>query len=191
MDWVKKNGTETFTKRNRALIAELKKQGFKTFYAAGTCWGGWAAFRCSMDFPKLLKKIVIWHPSCQLEGALGGDVEKLAAQVDCPVFFHVTSNDDDTLYNNETGKLVRIIRENNLECKVDTYPDMIHGFMTRGSDDDPNVQRDIKRAIASGISFFEDHNDHHRSSFARKIMLCAAGVTIVGAVLYTLRRRRK
>lgn len=153
IEWIKKNGTETFTKRNNALVADLQNRGFNTFLACGTCWGGWASFRCARDFPNLLSAINIWHPSCQLENVHGGDVVALAKSVKCPVYLHICSNDDKSLYNNSTGSIVQAIRSSGVRCMVDTYPDMLHGFMLRGSDDDCKVRRDLKRGIETGLSF--------------------------------------
>lgn len=172
IEWIAKNGTDTFTKRNNALIADLKSRGFETFYAAGTCWGGWASFRCARDFPGLLSAINIWHPSCQLEGVHKGNVIDLAKSVTCPVYFHVTSNDDKSLYDSNTGAIVNAVRSNNVRCIVDYYPDMMHGFMTRGSDDDVKVQRDLKRGLDTGISFLSSNGSNSVLS-TRSVVLLA------------------
>lgn len=178
IDWIAKNGTDTFTKRNNALIADLKSRGFHTFLAAGTCWGGWASFRCARDFPGLLSAINIWHPSCQLEGVHKGDVIDLAKSVKCPVYFHVCSNDDRSLYESDAGKIVQAVRSNNVRCIVDYYPDMMHGFMTRGSDDDCKVQRDLTRGLETGIAFLSSFGSNSFVS-TRSALLLAVVVGLV------------
>ncbi len=159
LNWIKSNGTETFTKRNKDLIAYLQKEGFDTFLACGTCWGGWACFRCAQDFPNLLNAINIWHPSVQLEGLLGGDPIELAKSVKCPVYFHICKNDMMALYDNNYGKIVKALRSNNIRCMVDMYPDMTHGFMTRGDAKNKKIKRDLKKGVERGISFFSA-SDH-------------------------------
>jgi len=155
LSWIKKNGTETFMKRNDALIADLKKRDFDTFFAVGFCWGGWASFRCASRFPSLLSAILIYHPSVQLEAMFGGSPTELASKVTCPVAFHVCGNDDKKFYDEEEGELVASLRKNGYMSSVETYPDMLHGFMTRGDASKPEIRRDIGIALERGIAFIK------------------------------------
>lgn len=153
MSWIKTNGTETFSKRNTALISDLKKKGFKTFFAVGFCWGGWASCRCAVAFPDLLSGILIYHPSIQLEGVFGNDPVELVSKVKCSVALHICANDDVKLYDTKTGSVVQALNKAGRLHSATAYPDMLHGFMTRGDSSKSKVRRDIGKGIERGLAF--------------------------------------
>lgn len=157
MKWIKDNGTETFAARNAALYSDLKKRGIKACFAVGFCWGGWASFRTAAAVLLELKGILIYHPSVQLEGVFGGDPSKLASQVKCPVALHVCSNDDAKLYDKTSGVIVKTLRKNGVATQVEYYPDMLHGFMTRGDMSNALVNRDVLRGIELGVAFIRSN----------------------------------
>jgi len=154
--WIRGNGTKPFIERNTALVKELKAEGFSVFFGAGTCWGGWACFKASEMFPGTFSGHLIFHPSVQVDGMLGGDPVKLAAKMDCPVYFNTTNNDMMELYDPEKGKLIAVLKANKKiasRCRNTYYPDMVHGFFLRGDVKDPKVVRDVTKGCAEGIDF--------------------------------------
>jgi len=156
--WIRKNGTKPFIEGNTALIKELKAEGFSVFIGAGTCWGGWACFKASEMFPGTFSGHLIFHPSVQVDGMLGGDPLKLAEKMDCPVYFNTTSNEMMELYDPEKGKLIAVLQANKKiasRCRNTHYPDMVHGFFLRGDVKDPKVVRDVTKGCAEGIGFLK------------------------------------
>jgi len=156
--WLKGNGVKPFLKRNDALVNELKTEGFKTFFGMGCCWGGWACFKASHMFPGLFSGHLIYHPSVQVDGMYGGDPVKLASHMDCPVYFNTTNNDDMGLYDPEKGKISKVLMENKKiasKCRNTHYPDMVHGFFSRGDEKDPKVARDVTKGCKDGVAFIK------------------------------------
>jgi len=157
-EWIKENGTKPFLERNAALVKELEDEGFRTFFGMGTCWGGWACFKSTEMFPGTFSGHLIFHPSVQVDGMLGGDPVKLATKMDCPVYFNTTNNDDMSLYDPKDGKITTVLQKNfkiASKCPNTHYPDMVHGFFLRGDDKNPKVARDVTKGCKEGIAFIK------------------------------------
>ena len=157
MTWVKTITWDLCQQKVQKLIAYAKEQGATKFGLVGNCWGGWAAFKTSTmtnDF----SAGVIFHPSCQLEGAHGGDVNELCNAVQCPFYFMPAKDDSPEMYGPE-GSLTKILVEKFGEDTVKTknFPDMTHGWVPRGDISDPNVKRDVQLAMTEAASYFSQN----------------------------------
>lgn len=156
--WIRGNGTKPFIERNTWLIQELKDQGFQKFFGIGTCWGGWACFKSSALCPGTFSGHLIFHPSVQVDGMLGGNPVRLATKMDCPVYFNTTNNDMMELYDPEKGKIIAVLKANlkiASKCRNTHYPDMVHGFFLRGDTKNPKVVRDVTKGCAEGLDFLK------------------------------------
>jgi len=93
---------------------------------------------------------VSYHPShsriCEL---LEESEEELLKNVKCPQIFMPADGDHANNFPNGLGKKVL---DDVLE--VVTFPDMKHGWVTRGDMSDSKVERDVQKGINLALSFF-------------------------------------
>ena len=154
--WVTKSPWSALQPRFEALITYAKQQGAVSLGAVGCCWGGWAAFHSSAICADI-KAAVIFHPSCQLEGMFGGDVEKLCQQVQCPVYFMPAQGDSPDLYG-PTGALTVILHEKfGSATKTKLFSDMSHGWVPRGDVADAKVKRDVQLAMEEAAAYLAEY----------------------------------
>ena len=79
-DWVKTIPFDSFKAKVEKLIAYAKEQGATKIGLIGNCWGGWAAWKTAAMCADFTCG-VIYHPSCELEGAFGGDPPEMCKTV--------------------------------------------------------------------------------------------------------------
>lgn len=101
MAWLKSIGPwSAYEPKVKALISYAKADGAKALGCVGFCWGGWASFHTSA-MTKDVKCGVIFHPSCQLEAAHGGDLGEFIKAVQAPMYFMPSKDEDKELYGDE------------------------------------------------------------------------------------------
>mmetsp|Transcript_26674 Transcript_26674/g.82044 ORF Transcript_26674/g.82044 Transcript_26674/m.82044 type:complete len:298 (+) Transcript_26674:1041-1934(+) len=151
LPWIKTVTWEATKPKVEALLAHAKADGASTVGVVGCCWGGWACFQTSA-LTADVKCGVIFHPSCQIEGAHGGDVQKLCKRVQAPMCFMPAAGDAPELYGEE-GSLV-------VGCpagsKTKLFADMAHGWVPRGDVANADVKRDVALAMSEAIAYFAD-----------------------------------
>jgi len=132
--------------------------------AIGFCWGVWAMtkaissgipFKCGLGF----------HPSIKLEDIHGGDQVSMAriASKKAPLFYCVSGNDPDNIKpGGEVAQIISSSRHNvddklkRQQPKCIEFPDMIHGWVSRGDTSKENVKRDAEKALQLGTLFLAD-----------------------------------
>mmetsp|Transcript_6910 Transcript_6910/g.14516 ORF Transcript_6910/g.14516 Transcript_6910/m.14516 type:complete len:282 (+) Transcript_6910:201-1046(+) len=120
----------------------------------GFCWGAWAIAKASSS--GLRFKAAVWaHPSTGIERrAFGGDEEAMIHNmaISLPVLVMPGSNDDARFKND--GEFSEVIRSRG--GKVVDFPDMIHGWTTRGDTSIPEVRRDTEKALGLALDYFNE-----------------------------------
>ena len=124
----------------------MKAQGLNKFVSIGFCWGTWFAFKMASKY-ECFKCIMGPHPSLGAEGMLGGVPAKLAETVKCPAYMLPAGNDPDDV--KEKGEIIEILAKRfGAEMTGTThFPDMVHGWTTRGDLKDEKVSRDFHKAL--------------------------------------------
>lgn len=98
---------------------------------------------------------VACHPATILEAAMhGGDeVDLLQNGAKSPYLCLVAKNDSDVFHVGAAGREV-------LEKSgggVIEFPDMVHGWMSRGDTGDETVKRDVEKAMTCIVDFYSKH----------------------------------
>jgi dienelactone hydrolase len=134
------------------LMAYLESKGATAVGSIGFCWGVWAFCKASSQ-GVALKCGVGCHPSTRLEGMFGGNEVDMISATNMPSLFLSASDDPETL--KEGGEIAGILASKG--GSVDTYPDMKHGFVSRGDLSDANVKRDVEDALNKAIAFLKQN----------------------------------
>jgi dienelactone hydrolase len=127
--------------------------------AIGFCWGVWPASKASNEFS--FKCVVGFHPSLRFEENLGGNiVEMMNDAVNVPHLYCVAGNDPD--YIKEGGDVASMIEESKHESKgesakprCDQFPDMMHGWVSRGDTSIKKVKDDADEALKLAVDFLK------------------------------------
>jgi len=133
------------------VLPFAKKNGAEVFGSIGTCWGSYPVVRMSaMDE---FKCGVSMHPShTPLIPMLKEDESEILKAIKCPQMFMPAGNDAETC---KPGGLAEQILKENLS--IVEFPDMVHGWTTKGEFDKPNVERDVTKAVSEALGFFKKH----------------------------------
>ena len=128
--------------------------------AIGFCWGVWAVTKaCAMG---KFKCGVGFHPTLKFEDIHGGDqitMTKTASEKS-PLLFCVAGNDMDNL-KPPNGEVYQIISSSNHESTRNNddkprcveFPDMVHGWVSRGDTSIDRVKEDAEAALNMACVF--------------------------------------
>eukprot|EP00615_Pteridomonas_danica_P004793 CAMPEP_0114348878 /NCGR_PEP_ID=MMETSP0101-20121206/15076_1 /TAXON_ID=38822 ORGANISM="Pteridomonas danica, Strain PT" /NCGR_SAMPLE_ID=MMETSP0101 /ASSEMBLY_ACC=CAM_ASM_000211 /LENGTH=243 /DNA_ID=CAMNT_0001487099 /DNA_START=16 /DNA_END=747 /DNA_ORIENTATION=- len=137
----------------KKMLSFLEDKGVTDIGAIGFCWGVWAFCKASANGVSSIKCGVGCHPSTKLEGFFGDNEETMMSATTLPCLFLNAGDDPDTL--KEGGDIAKIIQSKG--GSVDTYPDMNHGFVSRGDLSDEAVKRDVESALTKSIAFLKEN----------------------------------
>jgi len=132
------------------VMAFVESKGATSVGAMGICWGVWAICKASANGVPF-KCGAGPHPSTRLEGLLGGNEVDMMAAVNMPVLLMPAGNDPENL--KEGGEIAELMVAKGGASVV--FPDMAHGFTTRGDLSVPEVKRDVEAAIGQAIEHFK------------------------------------
>jgi len=136
---------DTVGPKMEALINYLRSTGASKIGMVGFCWGGWVVCQTAAITPEI-KCGVVPHPSIHVEGALGGSPSELVSRVKCPMLV-CPAGDDPPMYA-PGGEVYEALKANNPDREfIHPFPEMKHGFVTRGDMDDPATKRDKEAAL--------------------------------------------
>mmetsp|Transcript_25470 Transcript_25470/g.37570 ORF Transcript_25470/g.37570 Transcript_25470/m.37570 type:complete len:263 (-) Transcript_25470:118-906(-) len=139
----------------KAVFDYLDSKGFANIGMVGFCWGGWVVCKCASLSDKI-RVAVVPHPSIQIEGGLmGGDNVALASQVHFPILLLPAGNDGAEY--RDGGELLEVFKRNHAASASEDYPDMRHGWASRGDMSDDAVRRDATKAINRVQAFLSEH----------------------------------
>mmetsp|Transcript_23918 Transcript_23918/g.54669 ORF Transcript_23918/g.54669 Transcript_23918/m.54669 type:complete len:246 (+) Transcript_23918:65-802(+) len=130
---------------------KLQDSGAKQIGVVGFCWGVWAMCKANSEGTPFACGVGP-HPSTRLEGMFGRDEQAMMDKVTMPVLIMPAGNDPDNL--KEGGDLAK-----SLETKggrTITFPDMAHGWVSRGDLSDEAVKRDTEAAMKHMVDFFKE-----------------------------------
>ena len=132
------------------LFAFLEEKGASSIGAIGFCWGVWALCKASANgFP--LNCGVGPHPSTRLEGAFGHSEAKMLAGVGMPLLL-MQAGDDPANIKAGGDMFARLSAGSAVE-----FPEMKHGWVSRGDVSDPAVARDVEAALNNAMAHFKKH----------------------------------
>ena len=117
----------------------------------GFCWGAWAIGKAFQDGASVFyNAAVAFHPSFKVERfAFGGDDIKLMQGISSPLLLMPGSNDPD--YTKPDSSEFQVLLKH--ESKSIEFPDVLHGWMTRGDRTDPKIERAITEALRQALDF--------------------------------------
>jgi len=164
LGWLKNFPWEDRLKKDfEKLLKHMQDKQISEYGLIGFCWGAWFIFKASSldeSFRPTLKCGVDCHPSLGLDGLFGGNEATLAKAVRVPQLIFPAGNDPANV--KEGGEVIEILRNSPLiagpeqnRVGVFVYPEMTHGFMTRGDVSKPEVARDVKDALQKIIPFYQ------------------------------------
>merc|ERR1712159_385238 len=131
------------------VLPFAKEKGGVSFGAIGTCWGSYMVIRESA-YPEV-KAGVSMHPShTAISSILGENEEDILRNITCNQLFMPAGNDPPEVKPGGLGCTVLGEKLNIIE-----FPDMSHGWTTRGDMKNDNVNRDVKKALQAAIDFFK------------------------------------
>jgi len=151
MEWARDKTTWTKRKLDweNIVLPTAKKHGAHSFGCVGTCWGSYMVVRLS-SYPGM-KAGVSMHPShTKLSALLGEDEKELLAGVICPQLFMPAKEDSP---ETKPGGLGQQVLGDKLE--ILEFPDMHHGWTTRGDMSMENMERDVKKAMQAAVDFLK------------------------------------
>jgi len=128
----------------------MEEKGVNSFGAIGTCWGSYPTIRLS-TLPEF-KAGVSMHPShSTIMPAVGDNEGDIYGQVKSPQLIMPSRTDSE---NVKVGGLA----EQTLVDKVTIieFPEMDHGWTTRGNLSIPAVDRDVHLALSEAINCFNN-----------------------------------
>jgi len=149
--WVKQFSWESHIGGDMAkLSAFLESKGATSVGAIGFCWGVWAFCKANSAGVGNLKCGVGCHPSTQLEGLMGGNEVAMFEAMTMPVLSMPAGNDREEL--KEGGPLHALVASKGGETEA--FPDMSHGWVSRGDVGDAAVKRGVEAAMTRAIAYF-------------------------------------
>ena len=131
----------------------LRERGVSSVGAVGFCWGAWAFAHASAAGVPLACGVGA-HPSFKNESNCGfGTDEELAERVEMPVL--LLSAGDDPPNVQQDGAVTRALAS--AGGRTRGFPEMKHGWVTRGDLADPTVARDVELALSETLAFLRTH----------------------------------
>jgi dienelactone hydrolase len=146
------------------IIPFLKGEGVSKIATFGFCWGSHIVIQMAADAdlttgtPSLAVG-AMFHPSLQVNGFLGGHPEALdiAEKVTVPLLVVPAGNDPP--FVGPDGSVLTTLKASSTrakESKSVVFPDMQHGYTTRGDASIPEVKRDVQATIELALEFFQE-----------------------------------
>lgn len=127
-------------------VAEALKSEYPKVGAIGYCYGGWAVFKLGAD-PSLVDAVSTGHPALLTK-------EEINA-IKVPV--QILSPETDQTYSEELKEHSnKVIPTLGVPYEYVYFPGLVHGFATRG-DQNNKLQKDgLERAKNSAVNFFKE-----------------------------------
>lgn len=154
--WLSQFSYSTMKPKTDELINYLVSKGISRIGILGFCYGGYLAAHVAAEYSDIVSCIVSPHPSIHAEeGLFGGNNLALAQRVLCPTLLLPAAGDPPSYLPG--GEVFDAIVSNAPASKSILFPDMQHGFASRGDLSDPNTNRDVLIATELIVQFFREH----------------------------------
>eukprot|EP00090_Calanus_glacialis_P028045 TRINITY_DN4481_c0_g1_i1.p1 TRINITY_DN4481_c0_g1~~TRINITY_DN4481_c0_g1_i1.p1 ORF type:complete len:242 (+),score=74.77 TRINITY_DN4481_c0_g1_i1:39-764(+) len=126
------------------------QHGAKKFGSFGTCWGSYPVIRFS-SLPEFVVGVSA-HPShTKISMVLGEQEADILAKISCDQLFLPAGNDGPEV---KKGGLAQQMLKETLQ--ITEFPEMNHGFLSRGDMTNPAVARDVRLAVQKIVAFFKE-----------------------------------
>ena len=130
--------------------------GMTKIYTIGICFGSWVTTHlaaCEEPFTSKLQQGVAVHPSIHLEESIWAqDTVALCSKAKKATLMMPCANDPDRY--REGGDVFMALQANNCSCCDFKEENMMHGFYTRGDNNDEAVQKCVERATNEILAYF-------------------------------------
>ena len=154
-NWSKTVKNDLFEK----TLKKAKNDGAEKIGLMGFCWGSYVIFNACQEKDKEINGIfefgVNFHPSLGVFDMLEeADKVEMAENLTCPQFMAVAGNDPDYL---RSGGEVFEKLENKFKGDFEMwdFPEMKHGFVSRGDVAVCSVRRDVKGAMLKAVKYMK------------------------------------
>lgn len=133
------------------ILEFARRKGATTFGSIGTCWGSYLVVKMSA-LPGFQAGISM-HPSHPpMMMLLGESEEEAYKQVHCKQLFLSAGNDHENVFPGGLGEKVM-----GDKLKIEMFPDMCHGWVTRADISEEKNKRDVNKAMNLSIDFFKEN----------------------------------
>lgn len=149
MAFIGRNSKEIRFPEMEAAAKTLKGElGFKKVGAIGFCYGGWAVFQLGAKGKNLVDCISTAHPSLLTK-------EEIEA-VGVPV--QIQAPETDQQFTPEMKEFAnKTIPTLGVEYDYQYYPGLVHGFATRGDQNNAAQKKGLERAKNAAVQWFQQH----------------------------------
>jgi len=148
-----------------------ESKGCTSYKVIGTCWGTYMVLRFS-SYPAVKAGISMHpsHPNMLL--AQGVNVtDFLRENVQCPQLYLVAGDDPDSVKTG--GEEQRILGD---KLTIVEFPDMSHGWTTRGDLTDPNIRAGTLKAMNKMMDFLKNSAAAHLINMTSSVLLIFSAV---------------
>lgn len=123
----------------------------------GFCYGGWVAGRTVAleGFPAKIGVGI--HPSWALEAVFGRKEEDLATAVDKSPFLFLPASNDELKVGNPVVEMLAKARGIEQDKVAIEFPEMVHGWVTRGDSTDEKVKEAQDKATTLAADFVKEY----------------------------------
>jgi len=159
-DWLK--GQSNWNGQRRAewvekILPYARQHGAETFGAVGTCWGGYMVLRLSSygEF----KAGAAFHPATSFvaDQLMQEQLYEILDEVQCPQLVLTAGEDSENEKPGGIADRVWGVMSIGAACELREFPDMSHGWTTRGDIRDPAVDNCARAAFNSLKGFLDTH----------------------------------
>jgi len=161
---------------DQVLMPFLASRGVERVAVVGWCWGAW--FVVKTGGTGRVVAGVAPHPSYTKLSAANGEAEDaVLAAMGCPLLILPAGDDPES--TKAGGANEKMLTAQGHECKVHEFPEMKHGFFSRGDITDPLVARDVQLAMATSIPFLNRYLVDVNACFLGKVVVvtgCSRGL---------------
>lgn len=127
----------------------LEQQSHRQFVMIGTCFGGWVTLEASLVTPNVIG-IITFHP---VAAKVSGNLKDLGDELNAPILL-IASHHEPSLVK-EGGIVEKRMKARFPDSVFKTYENMLHGFVTRGNIEDPEVRQAVHEAVELSLKFLE------------------------------------
>merc|ERR1712179_16702 len=139
------------------VLPYARSHGAEIFGVAGTCWGGYMVLRLSSygEF----KAGASFHPATSyvVETLLKQKLYEILDEVQCPQLVLTAGEDSENEKPGGLASRVWNVTPIGPQCEIREFPDMEHGWTTRGDIRQPAVENCARAAFNSLKGFFDNH----------------------------------
>lgn len=149
--WLRKHPWDS-TMKNHLQDAMEYLQGeahVERMMSYGYCWGAWVGAHLSAMEGSPILGHVSFHPSWIVENYLNGEgaVNELAKTIKVPQLLLSAGDDPDFIrHDGAVHKILSSIDKIGQHCEILDFPEMKHGWVTRGDLNDPDSRDAVFRA---------------------------------------------